>query len=39
MKESFDLQDIDGFKTDTKVGLLATLNNKQLPHIRAVQEF
>jgi hypothetical protein len=36
MKESFDLQDIDEFKTDTKVGLLATLNNKQLPHITLI---
>jgi hypothetical protein len=36
MKTSFDSLDIDGFITDTKIGLLATLNNKQLPHITLI---
>jgi len=36
MKTIFDSQDINGFQTDAKIGLLATLNKKQLPHITLI---
>ena len=36
MKTFFDSQDINGFQTDTKIGLLATLNKNHLPHITLI---
>ena len=36
MKTTFDPQDMKNFETDSKIGLLATLNNENLPHITLI---
>jgi len=36
MNNSFDQQDMKDFETDSKIGLLATISNENLPHITLI---